>query len=273
MFPIIKQGMKRIYYPIIVLFIFLVSCKDENQYPDANYPTIVNDLTESKLNELYNLLYNINLYNCSILDNQGRLIQYFNDDLCNLNDSIPSPYSKQEILLYTKTLAAQNKELFGVSDTSEMQVLSIIANNGTRYENYFTADSIIAPPYWNVTYDRQEIDNLDVIGTELKFTIDADGIKGASGKWYPNVYIPLADAVKESDAQKSLYENPLNYRGTSFTPLENSTWFESEKIILPVYQSGQLKFHVCWALHPESWEVMVDTQDGQIITSVNIDVL
>ncbi len=265
--------MKHIYYSIIMLFIFFVSCQDENQYPDANYPTIVNDLSESKLNELYNLLYNINLYNCTILDNQGRLIQYLNDDLCDLNDSIPATYSEQEILLYTKTLVAQNKALFGVNDTSEMQALSIIANNGTRYENYFTADSIIAPPYWTVTFDRQKIDDLDIIGTELKFTIDAKGIKGASGKWYSNVYIPLTDAVKESDAQKSLYETQLNYNRTTFTPLENSTWFEANKIIFPVYQSGQLKFHVCWALHPENWEVIVDTQDGQIIAAVNIDAL
>lgn len=264
--------MKQLFF-ILITLLFLVSCNEESQYSDPNYPTIIKDIDNAQLDDLYNTLLDIDLYNCTTLDYQGRLIQYLNDDLCEVNDTTPASYSQSDILLLTKTLVAQNVELFGVADTSEMEVISIVADNGIRYENYFTADSIVAPPYWTVTYDRQIIDNLDVIGTELKFTIDAEGIKAASGKWYSNIYVPLTDVIREIDAQEMLYNYTLTYGRTSYTPQENSTWFEANKLIFPVYQSGQLIFHVCWAIHPENWEVIIDTQDGQILSTVNIGLL
>ena len=264
--------MNKIIY-LVILFAIFTACDSASQYTDKNYPTILDDLTNEQLDVLYDRAYNIGLYGCTAFDYQGRLIQYLNDELCERNDSTPANFTRLEMVQMVKQTVAQNEMIFGVADTSELELTSVRSNTGIRYENYFTADTIIAPEYWRLVFDRQKIENIEVFGTQLQFIIDADGIVSASGKWYQNIYIPETDIISELDAQESLYGLELVYDRTRFTPQENSTWFAAKRIIFPVYQSGQLIFHVCWAIHPESWEVIIDTQDGQILSTVNIDQL
>jgi len=41
-------------------------------------------------------------------------------------------------------------------------------------------------------------------------------------------------------------------------------------MIMPITRSNKIELRVCWALYPETWEVIIDSQSGEILSAIDI---
>jgi len=257
----------------IVLISTLVSCSKEDENGDPNYPTTINALTSSEIDKIFADLSETPFFQCTSVDTFGHCYITLKNSGCGKFDSIDVNYSADELSsLFFETILDYGTFL-NVTDTSGIRIASIQNLKGMDYETFTATYPDSTTPGWIISSTRQVIEGYEIPGTELKVLIFFDQVRSIEGKRYSDLYIPRSDAYTEEQAQENILNKEFTYSNTTLKVTESTYWNKSEKIIFPTTKSGKIELRVCWALYPESWQVIVDSQTGKALTSVNLDKL
>ena len=255
----------------IMALLFIIACNKNNIEIDPNYPTIVTEISSSQANEILDKLANSPLSECMYIDTFGfPFFDIKNDTIC-INKNWRVNNSKEEITDRTNRALTDYAEFLNINNQHNIEIFSISTVSGIRYDQFKTLYPDSTPNAWLITTQAQKYNNIQVRGTYLQILLSPDDVIGIRGHWYDFIHIPEEENYKEDDAKKLLYNKTFKYKNTNFVPTESMIWYNSKKLILPVYHSSdQIELHVCWALYPSSWEIIVDCQTGEILQSVNI---
>jgi hypothetical protein len=265
--PKLRQ-MKLSWFSFIILFVlFIYGCK-KDETGDPNYPTVILQATNEKVDQISIRLSGSPLYECTSIDSFGFCIVSLKNEECGDFDSIYVHYSKDEIKNLFHQSLFDYRDLLNLTDTSGIKVISIRNLKGMEYDQFYKTYPDSVPQGWIVTSDLQRIGDFEIPGTEIKMLISFDQVRSIGGKRYEQLYVPASDVFSEDSAKASLLNVELTYKSKTYKPSVNTYWYKSEKIIFPVIKSDRIELRVCWALFPENWEVIFDTQTGEILNSL-----
>jgi hypothetical protein len=258
---------------LLLSFVFvlgLTACQ-ENVDVDPNYPTTIEQLTDSQIDELYDVVYPTSLYGCALLDDFGHFeTNIKDDDLCVYNDSVEASYTEDELVLLSKQAVASLQSFFEVDDTASLQLNEIVSMKGRNYSSFIETSF---PPVWKITFDPQVYDGLKVRGTEITVLINSDGVFSLKGNWYSDIYIPSTNGVELNEAEDGLVGEKLTYGSSSIRITNDTYWRSTSKVIVPIHRSESIELRVCWVLYTGNWEILIDSQDGDQISVVDFDEL
>lgn len=263
------------FLPIISSLILLsicLSCDKNSIETDPDYPTIVSEISNDKANEIIDKFAQTPMYYCMLVDTFG--FPYFDvefDSMC-INEDWEIDNSIEEIETRATNALVEYADLLNINKDELITINSVSTNNGTTYEEFNKTYPDSLPNTWIAKTQLQRYDDLFVRGTFLEILLSPDEVIGIRGHWYDYIYIPSEEKFDEEKAKELLYNKTFEYRNTTIIPSENITWHNSQKLIVPVRRSDdKIELHVCWALYPSSWEIIVDSETGEIISSVNIN--
>jgi hypothetical protein len=301
---------KTIIFLLIITNIILISCSEEEVFHDQQYPTTVQKLATAEFNQRLITLSETPLSTCTAIDTFGFLNTYINDKNCEFdtvfsmgndttytinsdtiysteNDTVAytieydTIYSIVKERVYLKLSYAEitgifnqalidYKSLLNIEDPSLISVSSITTLDGKSYEKFTTSYPDSASLKWIVTSNIQNINGLQIVGTEIKMVIFTGQVVSIGGRRYTDVYVPSTEYITKEEAQTSLIGEKLSYSNSELTPGDGTYWYESKKIIVPITRSNGIELRVCWVLYPETWEVIIDTQSGEILSTTDI---
>lgn len=259
----------RYTFPLVLLLIIITSCISEDSI-DPNYPTTINAITETDYNQLVGQLTKTPLSACTAIDTFGFLVPIVENELC-IDKEWRANFSKLELEQIAKKTIHEYGQYLGLTDSSQFQTQTISTNNKIDFQSLKTLYPDSFPHVWIVNSKQQVLNGLKVRGTTLSIVISPYGVISAGGKWYSTIYVPETDIVDEDSAKAILNRQILEYSNTKLTINNSTYWNKTEKIILPISKRGKKEFRVCWALRPENWEVLIDSQTGERISTINID--
>jgi hypothetical protein len=262
--------MRLSWVTFIILFLLFISGCKKDETVDPNYPTVILKASNEKIDQITIRLSGSPLYECTSIDSFGYCIVSLKNEECGHFDSVYVHYSKEEILSMFHQSVFDFRDLLNLSDTSGIKVNSIKNLKGMEYEQFYKTYPDSVPQGWIATSNLQKIGDYEIPGTEIKMLISFDQVRSMGGKRYEQLYIPATDVFSEDSAKSSLLNIELTYRNTKYKPSINTYWYKSEKIIFPIIKSERIELRVCWALFPENWEVIVDTQTGEVMNSLII---
>jgi hypothetical protein len=265
------------YCFLLMMILFLVAC-DQDGSIDPNYPTTIEELTSAELDQQLSLLNNTPLAEYTSIDYFG--FPSFRD---GTDDSIKAmttgmEVSEETLVEMTRQAMLDYGTFLNASDPSKLQVRNISTINNLRYDQFFAQYPDSLPSVWKVTTFQQNYDGYEVRGTSLNFLFSTDGLIALSGRWYHNIYLPDSMVFNEEAAKQSITGKTLTYNNKKFVPDEDTYWHSSKLIILPLRLNRKIKkqltdiieLRFCWALYPEGWEVLVDTQTGEKLSETII---
>jgi hypothetical protein len=255
---------------IAILFIIISGCK-KDETGDPNYPTTIMWASNEKVDQISVRLSGSPLYECTSIDSFGFCIVSLKNEWCGRFDSVYVRYSKGEIERLFFQSVSDYRDMLNLNDTSGIKINSIKNLKGVDYDVFNKAYPDSVPQGWIVTSNLQRIGDYEIPGTELKMLISFDQVRSIGGKRYSQLYIPANDVFSEDSAKSTLLNTELIYKTSKIKPTLNTYWYKSEKIVFPIIKSDRIELRFCWALYPGSWQVMVDTQTGEVLSSINID--
>lgn len=269
--------MRKLWRLIILVFIVLglVWACNEDENGDPNYPTTISKLSEAELNSRFDLIFDTPLYGCALLNDHGYFVFNLRDrNLCSINDSVAAEYTYEELISLAKQTVFSLPQFFEVNDTSEMRVESVVSYTGKKaYDSYNPARPDSFPPAWQITFHPQQYNGLEVRGTRISLIMDAYNVVAVDGNWFKEIYTPNVEEYTEDAIIELLKGIKIIYKTTSFTPNDETVWRTSKKVLVPVYRSEKIELRVCLAMFTGAWEILVDTQTGERISAINLNLL
>lgn len=258
---------------ILICGLFIFGCNNDEMVVDPKYPTIIKELTDSEIDQIIEQLELTPMAGCQSVDIFGFPFINLDDTLCIDEENWIYDATLQEISDSSISAIETYNTLLNVSNTSEIRILSVETPDGQAYNDFYAEDTDSAPPVWVVTTNQQRYNDLLVRSSNLTLILASDHVVGIGGHWYNFIFIPNYDNYSALDAMESLYNRTFEYERSEIIPTSDMTWYEPKKFIVPIRRSNQIELHVCWALYPSTWEIMVDTQTGEVITKVDISAL
>lgn len=253
----------------VVITLFITSCKNDDEI-DPNYPTTVKTIAKTDSIKLTDQIESSGLYACTYINDFG--IPYI-DSIDTYVDYENWKFDTDETKL--RALLKQSIIEYGsfvnVYDTSNIDIKIVKTLDNDIYSKFITEFPDSLPPFWLVTTTSQVFDSMNVRGTNLEFLFSTEGLISLSGRWYNEVYIPATDIYTEDLAKESLFGKTYGTGTTAILIEEDTYWNPSSKVIVPIVKANIIELRICWLLHPENWEIMIDTQSGQIWSSINFD--
>ncbi|MFA9391879.1 MAG: hypothetical protein ACERKD_18870 [Prolixibacteraceae bacterium] len=264
--------MKTKFVIILILIYFLCwNCKSD-EYVDPNYPTIYNALSEQAYNQVYGQLQQTPFSTYTMLDTFGFPILVADYDSLNAKDWRYKT-SPEQLLKLTKEAIVEFGYFFHVTDSSLVSIRNIATTKNKKYDLFMKTFPDSLPTVWKVTTNQQIYNGIDVRGTSLSLVFSPYGLEAVGGHWFNEIYFPDSLIYNENAAKKLIMDETLSYNNTTITPDETTSWQTSKKIVFPIRKSHQIELRICWAIYPETWEVIIDTQTGEIFSAINISVL
>jgi hypothetical protein len=257
-------------YSVAILFILISGCK-KDEIGDPNYPTTIMIASNEKIDQISVRLSGSPLNDCTSIDSFGYCIVSVKNKKCGNFDSVYVRYSRVAIEKLFHQSVFDYRDLLNLTDTSGIKINSIKNLKGVDYDKFYVTYPDSVPQGWIITSDLQKIGGFEIPGTELKMLISFDQVRSIGGKRYTQLYIPANDIFTEDSAKVSLLNVELTYKSSKLKPTIDTYWYESEKIVFPIIKSDRIELRLCWALYPDSWQVMVDTQTGEVLSTINID--
>lgn len=248
----------------------IVSCTKEEETSDPNYPTTISKLSTEDYNQLLIDLSETSLYQCTSIDSFGHCYVSLKNDECGVFDSIYVDYTLEELtqIFYESILKYGN--FINTSDTAGIKISSVKNHKSLDFESFNEANPDSATEGWIITSSLQTLNGYSIPGTEIKVDVFFDQIRSIEGKRYTNLYLPATDVYSEAQAKEILMDNEYTYSSSTIKITETTSWYDSQKIIFPITKAETIELRVCWALHPENWLIVVDTQTGEVLTSVEL---
>ncbi|MDA3929233.1 MAG: hypothetical protein PF541_09750 [Prolixibacteraceae bacterium] len=261
---------KRVYLLLIVAIIVTNSCK-EDELVDLNYPTTYQPLTrESDFNNILDQLEKTELVNYTAIDTFGFPV-FITDIYDSLENKEWSYKTTLEALTAsTKKAVIEYGYFINTADSASIDVLIVTTSKGINFSQFLESYSDSLPNVWKVVTQNQKVDGLEVIGSNLNFLFSPNGAIAIDGHWYSDVYIPAIDKYSEEEAKALILDKTLTDGNSSLTIDLATNWQNSKKIILPIKSSYKIEMRVCWVLHTDNWEIFIDSQTGEIHSSIDI---
>lgn len=254
-------------------FLFITGCNNSDLSVDPNYPTIIEELNDREIDQLIGELDQSPMALCQSVDVFGFPFANLDDTLCIDENNWRYYATIDQLKKNTKIAVSDYGHLLNVTDTSKIKILSIVTPDGKTYEKFYATETDSAPPVWIITTNQQYYNDLIVRGSNLSIILASDHVVSIGGHWYDYIYIPDFDNYSEIDAKESLFNRTIEDGSNEIIPTSEMTWHYSKKIIVPIRRSNKIELRVCWAMYPSTWEIMVDTQTGEIITKLDVSKL
>jgi hypothetical protein len=261
-----SRKMRHSLFIYIILLLFISGCK-KDETGDPNYPTIIPRAADGEVDQIFKILSVTPLFECTSIDSFGFCIVSLKNKDCGKFDSIYVNYSKKEIIDMFHQSVFDYRDLLNLTDTAGIRVTSIKNIKGIEYDSFYKSYPDSIPKDWIVNSNLQKLGEYEIPGTEIKMLVSFDQVRSIGGKRYEKVYIPTTDIFSEESAKESLLDVELTYQNSKFKPTVNNYWYKSEKVIFPIIKSDRIELRVCWSLYPENWQVIIDTQTGEILNS------
>lgn len=243
------------------------ACSDDETFSDKSYPTKITALPEKSLDGLYASIEQTPIYNCTQLNSFGYfLFDMKGNDACSITPDFRADFAKEELILMAKQILLEYGKFTNVRDTSLLQTPVVSAYSGQLYDKFVESFPDSLPRAWYVSFGTQNYGGMEIRGTVLRVLIGPVGELAIHGNWYETVYIPNSDAITEEMARHSTYGKTFTYGTYSVIPSETSVWYDSKKIIVPIKKGNSIELRVCWAVYPNNWEILVDSQSGSTVS-------
>ncbi|HNW51834.1 MAG TPA: hypothetical protein PKH79_12180 [Prolixibacteraceae bacterium] len=263
--------MKRsLFYLILFPFLLVAACTKE-EAADPNYPTTIERASSGEIDQLIARLSKTPLSDCTAVDSFGFCLVNPKLKDCGKFDTVYVYYTQKAIenLFYQSIL--EYRDLLNVSDTAGITVRSITDIKGVSYDEFYKTYPDSVPKDWVVTSNLQTLNGFEIPKTEIKMLISFDQVRSIGGKRYHELYVPATDIFSEESAKASLLDVELTDGNYTLTPTQNTYWYPSEKIVFPIVNANRIELRICWSLYPVNWQVVVDTQTGEVLSAVDVD--
>lgn len=257
---------------IVISTLLITSC-DEDIEIAKGYPTTIEEASTIELNKILGQVEQTPMANCVAVNRFGFLFLDYDSETCFDIDHWKNDSIKDTILNRTHEAFSKYANFFNLSDEDAPVIKSISTHNGISYDDFFNDYPDSLPPVWITTTEVQKYQDYEVRGTNLQVLLSPDEIIGISGHWYSEISVPTTDNYSAEQAQDLLYNQTFTYNRTEILISDNTNWHTPKKVITPITRSGQLELHVCWALYPGTWEILVDSQSGEVLSSINFSAI
>ena len=262
--------MKRSIFSFIVLFLLIITGCKKVESGDPNYPTTITSISSEKIKQILIRLSGTPLYECSSVDSFGFCYVNLKNKDCGKFDTVYVHYSKEEIIDLFYQSILEYKDLLNVTDTIGIKISSILNLEGMEYSVFYKTYPDSIPQGWIVTSNLQKIGGFEIPKTEIKMVIQFDKVRSIGGMRYSQLYVPATDVYTEDLARSSLLNVEMTDGSYTLKPSTNTYWYPSQKIVFPIILSDKIELRICWSLFPGNWQVVVDTQTGEVLSSINV---
>lgn len=264
---------KQITLIISACLTILWSC-DNNEIIDPYYPTVIEEISLVEQQTIVSQIDQTPFAGITSIDQFGYpFISVDIDSLLETKEWI-FDVSREELAQLLKETIANYGTFLNISDSSQVEAIRYTtATDGMQYMKFFETYPDSIPPLWVVNTNKQYYSNLEVLGTSLQVMFSPEGSIGIKGHWYNDIYIPESDVFSQDSVLTALNEQTFKYSSSTLTIDEEVNWLQSKKVIFPLRYSSKIELRVCWALYHSSWELLVDTQTGEVLSAVDLDKL
>ncbi len=265
----------KVYKYLLIIFIagvLLAGC-EKDEPGDPNYPTKIEGASEETINNLITRLSGTALYNCTSIDTFGFCFITSRFESCEINDSVhicPELNETDVNNLFSKAMSDYS-DLLNLDNTSEIKAIEIKTPEGKSFADFKEEFPDSTPENILVLSNLQYYNEIQVTGTTISALIHQGVVISVGGRRYKNIYMPQADVYNEEKAKELIYNQTFTYNSTKIKPVKETYFYNSRKIIMPVFRDDKMELLLCWALYPSTWEIIVDSQTGEVISSINID--
>lgn len=260
-----------LYILVITLVTCLLSCNDDLDIA-PNYPTVIKELDTLAQQTLTVQISEAGLYDCTYIDNFGFPFIYQLDSCIDF-ENWKLEMTTQELEQNMKNAVIEYGFFLNTRDSSLVDLKQITTSEGMDYDQFNSNYPDSIPPVWIISTHNQDYDGLEIRGTSLQFVFSPVGLISIIGQWYSDVLIPSTDNFTETLAKESILNTEFSYSSSELIANDETYWYTSKKLIIPVRESDEIELHVCWALYPETWEILVDTQTGDVISAIDISLV
>ncbi len=265
--------MNRFSTIILVLLIAFISGCEKEDNTDPNYPATVIEKESDEIWAIVDELALTPLSGCTSVDTFGFCFIDTKIEGCNLSELPDSNLLLTEIEALFEQGLIEYGSFLNITDPLQVSIQSVKTLNGTTYEAFITDYPDSVNVNWLVSTGLQKYNNIPVRGTRLQMLVSGHSIAAIGGRRFANIYIPEKDLFSAEMAQENMLGEELTYKRNTYKITSSTYWYDAQKSIVPLFLSGKIELRVCWILYPETWEVVVDSQSGKILSSVNISLL
>lgn len=257
------------YCGFIWIMLLLIACEKQEAI-DPNYPTIIEELSKPELDQLLNQLGKTPLEKYTSIDHFG--FPSFRDGTDDSIKTMQKGFDASEAVLAEMSRRAMLDygTFLNATDSSKLQVRTISTMHNLQYQQFFVKYPDSLPPAWKLTSMPQYYKGYEVRGTSLNFVFTNEGLIALSGQWYHEIFLPDSMLYNEEAAKQSIIGKTLTHGSKKFVPSASSYWYNPKLVILPLRLNKTIELRFCWALYPDSWEVLVDTQTGEKLSELLI---
>lgn len=262
---------KKFIYILALTAILLAGC-EKDEPGDPNYPTMIEGVSEEVINNIATRLSVTALYNCTSIDTFGFCFITSQYQSCEIKDSVhicPTLNEADVNDLFTRAMSDYS-DLLNLDNPSEIKAIEIKTTEGKSFADFKVEFPDSTPENILVSSGLQYYNEIPVNGTTIKALIHQGEVISVGGRRFKNIYIPQTDVYNEEKSKELLYNQTFTYNSTKIKPVKETYFYTSRKIIMPVLRDDKVELLVCWALYPSTWEIIVDSQTGEVISSINI---
>lgn len=261
--------MNKLTFQITCLIIAItISCQTEI-VSDPDYPSKTGALDYSQYLELEQAFQRTPLAQFSALDSFG--IPYLK---ANYKDSIadfPQFAANKTVLIQLfKETMFEYGSFMHCSDTADISINNISTIGNIEFDQFITQYPDSMPVAWKVVAKQQIYNKLRVNGTTITMLITASGAVGCSGRWYNDIYLPDSLNYSEEEAMNIVSSKTLSYKSKTYKVTETTVWHQAAMLITPIRKEKEIELHLCHALYPDTWQVLIDSQSGEVLSAVNL---
>lgn len=247
---------KRISILLVIITSF-TSCEEENPaIVDLHYPTVITRLNSQTVDYLREKFYKNNKYIVSSLNQFGFCA--YNGGRNSLDELPPEVnLTESEVADIVKDFISRNSTFTGIINTEEVSFTSISQKND----------------YWHIKSKNQIIDTIEVLKTEINFTVLNGEVLHCLGNWFPEVNIPEKFNYTPSHAKALLWNKEVIHHwwsGNVKVKVQANNLKESKirLVVLPLRTDHIIALHVAWEIDvpaPVHYKFYVDVMTGDII--------
>ncbi|HPR32393.1 MAG TPA: hypothetical protein PLK12_09865 [Prolixibacteraceae bacterium] len=264
--------MKQFFLLILMGFLLYTAC-EEAEPTDTEYPTFLDEIDSVALSAILDELTVSPFSACTSVDTFGFCFITNKAKGCNEEVRLDSNLSRAEIENLFFDALTNYSFLLSVDDPAKIRIESVRTLKGEEYDSFFSLFPDSVQPFWIITSNLQTYHDLPVRGTALKMMVSGDQVSAIEGRRFREIFLPAEDVYTEELAKESLIGREFSHKRSFIKPHAGTYWYDVQKMIVPLTRSGRIELRVCWILFPETWEIVVDTQTGEVLSAVDVSAL
>lgn len=251
------------YLAAFLVVLYIQSCNqiELTTSGDKNYPTTYKKLDANKLIQMRADFAKTNPFLSTSITDFG---------FCGSTENyITAPWPTR-IPDLTKTEAVEATKFFISQNSTPLGVISIKDITFSRVDSFTIYEGSLK---WYLSSNTQKIEDLEVDGTYLNFSMTNGKMTSCDGNWYPYIYIPSKININEEKAKSILLNKVVylsDFLGNSFPNTITAKSLETaefSKLIYPLITPDKIELHVVWVVSiPEVFYVVyLDVMTGEMV--------